>query len=123
MNTLFVYGTLRRGEINSFHLDSSRFLGMDRLPGFVIADLGEYPMAFETGNPEDSIAIEIYEVNDSVLRSIDILEDCEEGNPGSMYNRKLVTGRSGTTGFVYYGEESGSYSRFPLIAGGDWKER
>ncbi len=123
MAIIFVYGTLRRGECNSHYLKNSVFLRTDIVKGFVMADLGQYPMVFETGLGDDTITIEVYEIDDTTLKRIDLLEEYEENNPHSYYLRKEIQSASGISGFIYYGKERDKYRGFGPVPGGDWKKR
>ncbi len=120
---VFVYGTLRRGEVYSSYLQNSEFLDYDIITGYILRDLGEYPMAFERGDTVSSIKVEVYKIDAGTLHQLDILEECREGDEESLYMRKAVYSSKGFTGFLYYGAKESDYLSYKLIPGGDWKHR
>ena len=121
--TLFAYGTLRKDEVNHGCLGGSVCLGMDYIQGFMMLDLGQYPMAFETGDNSKRILVEIYEIDEKTLNDLDLLEEYEETDPESLYRRKIAESVSGLSGLIYYGKNINHYEQFRMITGGDWKKR
>lgn len=122
-NTVFVYGTLRRDEIYSSYLNHGEFLDYDIIPGYILRDLGEYPMAFERNDTGLSIKVEVYKIDSETLHQLDILEECRDGDEESLYKRKTVFSSKGYSGFLYYGEKESDYLSYKLIPGGDWNQR
>jgi gamma-glutamylcyclotransferase (GGCT)/AIG2-like uncharacterized protein YtfP len=109
---VFVYGTLRKGEINHNLLESSEFIGgYVTEPKFELHDLGEYPGLVEGTS---SIVGEVYRVNDETLAQLDILEDVP-----IEYRRELIDTPYGPAHYyIYQGQVQGSD-----IHGGDWMSR
>lgn len=120
--TVFVYGTLRRGESNSSLLDNSEYIGTDRVNGFILRNLGEYPMAFERSGDKSEIIIEIYKIDEITLHQLDMLEEYIEGHESSLYHRKKVLSISGLSGYIYFGKDENKYLSYDVIPGGDWKK-
>ncbi|UOF79326.1 gamma-glutamyl cyclotransferase [Caudoviricetes sp.] len=78
-----VYGSLKKGFGNHRLLKSSEFLGTgETFPVFKMISLTNYPGLLDG---EDSIEVEVYEVDDATFRALDLLE----GYP-SFYNRVLT---------------------------------
>lgn len=120
--TVFVYGTLRKGEIYSSLLEKAEYTAADMVKGFILRDLGEYPMAFERGD-DSLIAIEIYKIDQFTLHQLDILEGYIEGDESSLYHRKTVQSISGKSGYIYYGKDEKKYLSYDIIPCGDWKKK
>lgn len=82
---LFVYGSLRRGRENSArHLLTahSRFVGGAAFNG-VLYDLGMYPAAVPSDQPDDWLVGELYELGEPqlVLSFLDAYEGCNRMPP------------------------------------------
>ena len=80
MNTIFVYGTLKRGGSNHFFLRGQKFLGNARtVPGFTLYSLGDYPGMVRA--PSDTVGVtgELWSVDDACLAELDRLEGLDEG--------------------------------------------
>jgi len=118
---IFVYGTLRKGEMYSSSLDRSEYIGESELEGFILRDLGEYPMAFLRDCPDLKIKIEIYKINRLTLHQLDIIEEYREGDENSLYQRDIVKCKSGLSGLIYYGNDESKYLSCKIIQSGDWK--
>ena len=77
MNTVFVYGTLLKGECNhNYYLGGIPCLGQATLRNFDLYDLGRYP-GIITG--DGTVLGEVYEVSDDKLSELDVLEGLEYG--------------------------------------------
>jgi len=61
---VFVYGTLKRGQVNHNCLGGSTFLGRRRLIGGQLHDRGRYPMALLCGRSGVVIHGELFRVSD-----------------------------------------------------------
>ena len=73
MNTVFVYGTLKRGHCRHFALADQRFVTAARtLPLYRMVNLGSYPAITESGTT--SVTGEVYEVTDDCLALLDDIE-------------------------------------------------
>ena len=110
---LIVYGTLRQGFGNHKYYLAGKQYKEDILTGFKMYSLGAFPFVAPTGNSEDKVTVEIYDIDEETMRRTDVLE----GYP-SFYNRKLVHTASGQEGWVYFQKTKGTEP----IASGDWKQ-
>ena len=112
---LFVYGTLRNGAENHAELNGARYAGRARTEAaYELVDLGAYPALVEGG--ATAIVGEVYEVDDTLLRRLDVFEEVPE-----VYERKLVRLALDAThpveAYVMRREQA---LRAPRIASGDW---
>jgi len=76
---LFVYGTLRRGSENQFArllAEQGHFMGLARVPGRLY-DLGLYPGAIASNQPDQWIQGEIFSVDSALLTALDEYEGPE----------------------------------------------
>lgn len=111
-----VYGTLREGNGNHVLLEHEEKLSTERVSGFKMYSLGGFPAILPTGNEEDRVTIEVYEVDDETLARLDRLE----GYPG-WYERSVVHTTLGGA-LIYHFTEDMIRPHFPLIEGGNWNE-
>lgn len=80
MNTLFVYGTLKRGGSNHVFLRGQRFIGEARTaPGFTLYSLGDYPGMVRAPGDTAGVTGELWAVDDACLAELDRLEGLDEG--------------------------------------------
>ena len=80
MNTIFVYGTLKRGGSNHLFLQRQKFLGDARTaPGFVLYSLGDYPGMVRAPGDKAGVTGELWSVDDDCLAELDCLEGLDEG--------------------------------------------
>ena len=80
MNTVFVYGTLKRGGSNHVFLRGQRFLGTARTaPGFTLYSLGDYPGMVRAPGDTTGVTGELWSVDDACLAELDRLEGLNEG--------------------------------------------
>jgi gamma-glutamylcyclotransferase (GGCT)/AIG2-like uncharacterized protein YtfP len=109
---VFVYGTLRRGEVNHRLLEGAEFLGAHRTaPCFKLFLLGAYPGLTRGG--ASAIAGEVYAVDSACLRRLDRLEEYPR-----LYDRQLIPTPFGRAWiYLYRGRLEGR----PVIQGGDWR--
>jgi gamma-glutamylcyclotransferase (GGCT)/AIG2-like uncharacterized protein YtfP len=88
---VFVYGTLRRGHVNHFLLETSNFIGeAATLRPYWMITTGGFPVVLDAvpadfGFPPLAIAGEIYHVDDATLEQLDRLEA-----KGRAYDRKVT---------------------------------
>jgi gamma-glutamylaminecyclotransferase len=74
--TLFVYGTLRRGQRNHRYLFGQEFLAEARtVPHYRLHDCGGYPGLVEDRSHDLAVSGEVWSVDDEALRAIDLLEE------------------------------------------------
>jgi gamma-glutamylcyclotransferase (GGCT)/AIG2-like uncharacterized protein YtfP len=116
--SVFVYGTLLRGECNHRCLRGADFLGETRTkPEYELVDLGPYPAMIVNG--KTSVVGEVYKVDVETLHRLDMLEGC----PG-YYRRDEIELDNGGTAFVYtlpMKAEQRKTRRY--IASGSWRNR
>ena len=118
MNRVFVYGTLRKGFSNyDYYLTDSGYAGEDEIVGYKMISMGSFPGIFYTGNINDIVHIEIYDVSDKTLKNLDILE----GIP-RLYKRFKIKSAAGNTGFIYTISNEKIIDNCPVIKNGDWKK-
>jgi gamma-glutamylaminecyclotransferase len=111
---VFVYGTLRQGEVNHHLLAQARFVAEARTaPCFELFDLGPFP-AMSTGG-ETAVLGEVYAVNDATLARLDHLE----GHP-SFYQRTQIRLDGGQSVQTYLMARARMHGRV-MIASGDWR--
>ncbi len=102
---LFVYGSLREGQGNHYHLDGGRLIARTQVEGYRMFSLGGFPgiQALEGAIIEG----EVYEIDDTILARCDRLE----GHP-NFYERTLVP-FNGAMMWVYV--YAGDARQFPSI--------
>jgi gamma-glutamylcyclotransferase (GGCT)/AIG2-like uncharacterized protein YtfP len=109
---LFVYGTLRRGCDNQFArllAEQGRFVGVARVPGRLY-DLGSYPGAVASDQPDEWIHGEVFSLDDALLTALDEYE-------GAEFERAMVPAIDCWI-YWYVGSDTGR-----VIASGDWLKR
>ena len=110
---VFVYGTLRQGEVNHYFLETARFLGGHTTQAhYKMFSLGTYP-AVVSGGP-DSIVGEVYQVDGRTMCQLDGLE----GYPHA-YTRRLLPTPWGRAWIYLYREPVTGRKRIP---GGVWRD-
>jgi len=101
---VFVYGTLKRGRENHHWLAGQRFITEARTrPLYRLYDMGGYPGMIRD---ENGVAVEgeIWEVDESGLARLDVLEDIE----GGEYERvPLELEGQRVEGYLYLRDVSG----------------
>ena len=84
IDTVFVYGTLKRGYSNHYFLEGSLYLGEFKTnPKWGLLDLGLFP-AMVVGSLE--VEGEAYGVDEATLDRLDRLEGVEQG----LYRRRRI---------------------------------
>ena len=81
MNTIFVYGSLKRGQNHHYYLlRDSKFLGSFRTaPKYRLFDAGSYPLLVKDEDRGHPVQGEVYEVSPDLLADLDF----HEGVPNS----------------------------------------
>jgi gamma-glutamylaminecyclotransferase len=111
---VFVYGTLRQGEVNHDLLATARFVAEARTePCFELFDLGPFPAM--SANGQTAVLGEVYAVDDATLARLDHLE----GHP-RLYQRTRIRLDDGQEVQTYLMERARMHGR-ELIASGDWR--
>ena len=108
---VFVYGTLRKGEVNHHLLHGAELSGehMTR-PQYRMLNLGAYPGVVEGGTT--AICGEIYRVSRMQFVHLDRLEAYP-----ALYNRKLIPTQWGRAWIYLY---RGNRNARPVIPSGNW---
>lgn len=89
MHLVFVYGTLRRGQINHGLLEHSRFVGAGYIFGTVWAVAASWPGFYR--DDECAVAGELYRVDEATLAELDHLEGyVRAGAAQNLYNRIVI---------------------------------
>lgn len=85
LTLLFVYGTLKRGQINHHLLASEKFVATARTrPGFRLYELDGYPGLVPDREDHDGVIGEIWAVGPNALTALDAFEGLPEG----LYRRE-----------------------------------
>jgi gamma-glutamylcyclotransferase (GGCT)/AIG2-like uncharacterized protein YtfP len=111
---VLVYGTLKRGQPNHHQLAGSAFCGAASLPKLALYNLGPFPMAVASDDPNTCLHGELYAVHPTQLAALDRFE----GSP-RLYERqqhRLVDGRPV---WVYVGRPR-QVRHVPRITSGVW---
>jgi gamma-glutamylcyclotransferase (GGCT)/AIG2-like uncharacterized protein YtfP len=97
---LFVYGTLRRdAPPTEYHTRIRQFCAYvttGEMQG-QLYDLGDYPGAVESDNPDDTVQGKVYRLldADAVLPTLDVYEGCDPNSPvPHEYRRKQLSIRT-----------------------------
>lgn len=120
---VFVYGTLRRGEINDINRlrPAPRLLGGARIRG-ALYDLGPYPGVILGG--EGWVQGEVYAITPMLEQQLDVIEEVAPVSSGEYTRRHLEVEAAGRTlrCLVYEIHPSRVQGR-RLIGSGDWLRR
>jgi len=113
---LFVYGTLRLGDVRAPLLAGARRLGTRSVAGFELYDLGPYP-GVVTG--DGAVVGELVELPDrGLLERLDEVEGTHEVPP--LYRRERIEVDGGRAWIYVYARPVDPARR---IATGDWLRR
>lgn len=114
------YGSLRSEGYNFKRLGIDKtphqILGIEKIPGYYMADLGPYPMIFRSQDNNDAILLEIVELNDQrTCEWIDLMER------GAGYEPHTITSAWGDVTF-YVGalKRAETKADFQIVKSGDW---
>lgn len=112
MTRVFVYGTLLRGESNSFLMDKAKFDGVAvTKPEYDLVDMGWYPAAIQGGGT--AIWGEVYLVDSKKLAAIDRLE--------GLYHRRQVRLADGSSAQLYLYPRAQARG-YPIVMSGQWRQ-
>ncbi len=118
---MLIYGTLRAGEYNheAFELDqNATFLGEGRLSGYAMRDVGKFPIAYKTGDLEDSIVVELYEVHNKEAACT--LDEMERHYGYKRQRFSVDTGEGELENVGMYVMPGKRVDDLPQVPGGDW---
>jgi gamma-glutamylcyclotransferase (GGCT)/AIG2-like uncharacterized protein YtfP/cation transport regulator ChaC len=116
---IFVYGSLRRNQKYHYYLEDCMLISEQAWIKGELYDTGEGYPALKEGN--DRVYGEIYEINQTVLASIDELEDYKENHDDNLYLRQAAQAQTdkGPVDVIYYTGFQPSLFQ-GCIASGDW---
>ena len=111
------YGSLRRGMSNhQYYLSTSEYKGTFRTePEYTLYSLVYYPGLKQNGN--HSVVMEVYEVDEETLKSLNRLEGYYPGEKSTFYDRIEINtpwGKAYT--YIYVNE----LSKESIVESGDW---
>ena len=109
-----VYGTLRRGYGNHRLLASSKYLGPAKTKGTMYS-LGPFPAISLHGNTD--VQLELYEVDQPTLQSLDHLE----GHP--RFYQRQKTNTSAGPAWIYTMDHDEQLSSHRVVVSGDWSQQ
>ena len=114
-----VYGSLRRGQSNHhYYLSESDYKGtFTTEPEYTLHSLSWYPGLKQNGN--HSVVMEVYEVDEKTLETLNRLEGYRPGEKVSFYDRIEINtpwGKAFT--YIYVNE----LSKDSIVESGDWVE-
>ncbi|QBQ97760.1 gamma-glutamylcyclotransferase family protein [Paraburkholderia pallida] len=126
MKYVFIYGTLRAGEINDINLAAARnAIGQPRLVGRTavaghLFDFGTYPGMI--ADPKAAPVIgEVYEVDDALVAVLDEIEQVYPGVDGMFAAQKVRVEVAGEQlECLFYPVAHHAVKGHPQIHGGDW---
>ncbi len=113
--TLFVYGSLLKGEAYHTLIEQGDWLGEDALEGSQLFNLGPYPMLLLSAT--GTVWGECYQILAAMIPDLDEFED----HP-TIYQRQWLQLRSGRQAWVYVGQPQFTVG-FPQIVTGRWQDR
>ncbi|SAL66655.1 gamma-glutamyl cyclotransferase [Caballeronia peredens] len=132
MQNVFVYGTLRAGEVNDINraagrhgLAAPQWIGAAHVHGRLF-DFGTYPglVIDETGT---LIRGDVYYIEDALVPVLDEIEEVYPGVEGLFRSHRVhveveVEGRKNRLDCLIYPVAAASVAGLPRIEGGDWVE-
>lgn len=119
VNKVAVYGSLREGLHNYRVVSRSKKLGMfESLPQYSMYSVaGNFPALIDKGST--SIVMEVYEIDEKTLNSLDNLEGyISPGHTSNHYNRDIIDTPYGKAYIYFY---SGKTAHMAKVINGDWK--
>ncbi|WP_244815816.1 gamma-glutamylcyclotransferase [Caballeronia sp. Lep1P3] len=130
MQHVFVYGTLRAGEVNDINRAAERhaiasptFIGTAHVRGWLF-DFGKYPgLVLDAAG---SLVIgDVYRIEDSLVPVLDEIEEVYPGVEGLFRAHRLhvevqLDGEAPHVDCLVYPVEASAVEGLPRIEGGDW---
>lgn len=126
MKHVFVYGTLRAGEVNDIGQAAARSaLGMPKLIGEGsvrgrLFDFGNYPGLVPD---DDGIHVrgDVYEVDERLVSVLDEIEEVYPGEAGLFMQHEVTVDIDGAAfDCLYYPVQRHAVQGLPEIGSGDW---
>ncbi|WP_254842752.1 gamma-glutamylcyclotransferase [Bacillus sp. MRMR6] len=122
MIKVFVYGTLRKGEVNHHLLRQAACMAEQAWALGTLYDTG-YGYPAMKGEANSNVYGELYEVAEKELARLDILEDYTEGGKDNLYERiqqTVYTDHGPLQAYLYVTNKEDLLKK--KIPNGDWKE-
>ena len=108
---VFVYGTLKKGGALHGHLENAKFVKEEELSGFEMFNVGWFPAIVKTDNKDSKVKGEVYEVDDNLMSTLDMVE----GYP-DLYQKEETE-----HGFVYFMQNVEKVKElYPRVKNNDW---
>lgn len=112
-----VYGSLRKKMYNhQYHLSTSEYKGtFSTEPEYTLHEISSFPGLKQNGN--HSVVMEVYEVDEEVLKNLNRLEGYYPGEKSTFYDRIEINtpwGKAFT--YIYVN----NLSKDSIIESGDW---
>ncbi|PTB19912.1 gamma-glutamylcyclotransferase [Trinickia symbiotica] len=128
MRYVFVYGTLRAGEINDIEraaarhgIEAPRLVGTAAIRGRLY-DFGAYP-GLVLDAAAGPVRGDVYEIDDALVPVLDEIEEVYPGVDGLFKSREVTVAADGrNVTCLYYRVDAESVAGLPRIAIGDWVE-
>lgn len=120
---VFVYGTLRQGEINDIRRlqPAPLYLGAGRIRS-TLYDLGPYPGLILGGT--DWVRGEVYAITPELEHQLDVIEEVMPVPSGEYVRRQVAVDLGGQTiDCLVYEIHPGRAQGKPRITAGDWVQR
>jgi len=124
---VFVYGTLRAGEINDMAVAAQRhglpapqFVGATSVPG-TLYDFGDYPGWVPQHPAAVPVAGDVYRIAPSLVAVLDEIEEVYPGQSG-LFARIMQSVACAGAAYecIVYPVDAASIRGRPAIPGGDW---
>ncbi len=127
MRHVFVYGTLRAGEVNDISRAAERhgiaapqLLGAAALAGRLY-DLGRYPGMIATDDGPDLVWGDVYAIDERLVPVLDEIEQVYPGDDGLFAAREASVQLGGRHyPCLFYPVAERAVAGTPRIASGDW---
>ena len=128
MRYVFVYGTLRAGEINDIgraaanhRIEAQRLIGSTTVRGR-LHDFGAYPGLVLDASAGPVLG-DVYEVDDALVPVLDEIEAVYPGVDGLFKSHEMAVAVGGChMPCLFYPVEAESVEGLPRIENGDWVE-
>lgn len=76
MPKVATYGTLRKGgRLSKYYMTEDQYVETTTLDGYQLFDLGSYPCAVYTGNKDDVMTVDIWDVSDAQFQAMKSMEE------------------------------------------------
>lgn len=116
-NKALFFGSLRNNEYNHrrfvriFGENSMVYIETKTIEGFKLYSLGAYPTVVKTDNPDHKLVVDLFEVSDDAMTSIDEMER------GAGYDSIKI---DGATLYLFTMSEKEADKYYKHVESGDW---